>query len=160
MLDLDAREFAEINEYTKFVERAAANYEIQPLLFDAIEKNGVQVGWTFEFEVKATRAGATSPHYEPPAQAGDVRCINFYQVHKHDFRPQKDMQLLRLLLAAIAGEEHSPEFKANKPLQQLEKLKNLGKLDCIELERTCKIGGEKPEGGNYVNTHDTFRKLS
>ncbi len=160
MVDLNDRKLADLKEYDDYFPYCPFEVRLKLLDFDELQSD-TRAGWFALFEVTdVKKTGEDNPNYQPLPDVGKQYQIAMpAKIAPEVWIKDAAGKTLRLLLAALSGVEHSPSFDANAALKTITKLKQAEKLDALDeivMKRTAKVGKEKPEGGRYVNTKDSF----
>ena len=119
--DLNDREFSDFKEQTDFFPRSNTKYKVDVLSFEKLETDD-RVGWEVKFKILTVKNIKKHELFEPPAEVGETRGLWLCRVQPVKFKVKDDMQWLRSLLAAMTGEEHTPEFDAAGALEIFENM--------------------------------------
>jgi len=162
-LDLDDREFSTGRVLTPFFPRCDARYRLKVTHLDLDWEGEAVAGYQVRFEVLSAEEGKKDPFFEPLAKVGDVYERQFLRVPKQAVQKKQPMFEFRLSLAAINGEEHYEEFRADEALTTLEKIVKAGKIDAlpeIKLEvRAKRAKKTRDDGTPYINCDHVFRPV-
>lgn len=174
MVDLNDREIADFSEKINYFPRVSCNADLVPLDLEEVETEEGATGYSFRCYVdNADPVGKKSDWADPMPEIGDKENpYSFWFKITGWTKKQKGLgtqaqRELRVLLAALAGEKHTPDFDANGFLRKLLKLRDADKLGAffrkvgmIELQQRGRESKEKEdEDGNKIRYFNVDRKF-
>lgn len=162
--DLDDRSVADVSKRTEFIPRAAATYIVQPLIFTDRESDS-SAGWLLEFEILKASPTKTDELFDPCAAVGSKHVLHFNKISPRKGRAKIELGEMRTFLASLMGQEHTPEFKANKVLTKALKLgDDLSGLNPLKLSvdawRSKPVTQDDGTEKIFINTSNYFHPLT
>lgn len=177
MVDLNDREIADFSEKINYFPRVSCNADIVPVDLEEVETDEGATGYSFKCYVDSVEAvGKKSEWADALPEIGDKENPYSFWLKLTGWTKKtkglgtQAQRELRVLLAALAGEKHTPDFDANAMLRKLEKLRAAGKLSkffqsvgMIEVRQRGRESKEKEDqDGNlvrYFNVDRTFHAI-